>query len=615
MVPLGRSISILVALATLSDVVAQSPEDYLQQAASMVARHEMDEARDILQQGLQTFPRHPDVLIQLGLLLIMTENLEAGDRLLSEALVVRPFDRRAIKGKAEAQLRKGSLEEAARLFESALSQRSTDAEARYRLAFVRFAQERDQEALAQARHAVERSPLNVAYRRLYALFLRFQGHKEESTEQLRIALQLAPSDISTLIVVSQDEWQQGNRERAIELAERAARLDPENPLRHRTLSRFYSQVGRNEEAAVRERLWLVHRKAFEFYLEALRAANQESLDQASELLHQALDLAPGFTTARLYLATLYSREGHDEKALELYSEILRQDPTQAVAVSQTAQIRLSQGSVDLALSTLEKGKARGENVELLKGYQAMQNQEYGAALTLFEGVRNDNPLLPGLLQLIAFCLNQVGEHEEALAKLATAAQVAPGLREIEAQVAQVHFKQAWGLQGQGRWKEAIQGYRSLVETHGPKPDFLFNLAYCYQQLGQLEKAVPNYRAGLRKKPSVEWARLNLASVLYLQQEYGDAAAELETVLSHHPSAGAYRRYGLCLTHLARHPEAELAFEKAQALGDESPELLYNLGACRLRLKKKEEAWPLLSRAARAGYDPAVRLIEQARRRR
>ena len=91
---------------------------------------------EILDKGLQAFPHHPDVLIQLGLLLIMTGNLEAGDELLSRALAIRPLDRRALQGRAEAQLRQGALSEAVGFFERALNQRSSDADTRHRLAFT-----------------------------------------------------------------------------------------------------------------------------------------------------------------------------------------------------------------------------------------------------------------------------------------------------------------------------------------------------------------------------------------------------------------------------------------------------------------------------------------------
>ena len=615
MAPSGRIIQSSVAAATLVVVLAQSPEDYLKQASSMVARHEIDQAVEILDRGLQAFPRHPDVLTQLGLLLIMAGNLEAGDELLASALAIRPLDRRALQGRAEAQLRQGALSEAAGLFEQALNQRSSDAHTRHRLAFTLFAQGRDQEALGQARRAVEQAPLSVPYRRLYAFFLRLQGKAAESTRQLRMALSLDPADISTLSVLSQQEWREGNRDRAIELSEQGVRLDPESPLGHRTLHRFYKAVGRNEEAAREEEAWVRLRHAFDLYLEALREAGQGRLDETLRLLLEALQVAPEFTTAKLYLAALHSRRGEDDGALQLYSEILSQHPTQGVAVSESARIRLAQGSVDLALSTLEAGGARGENLELLRGYQAMQDREFRTALSHFDRVRTGNPLLPGLLQLVAFCLNELGEHEGALENLAMAARVSPARSEIYSQAAEIQFEKARALQGQRRWRDAIRSYESLIEMAAPRADYLSNLGYCHQKLGQLEQAVTQYRGALRIQPGADWARVNLASVLYLLQKYDLSAAEWQTLIKNQPSSQSFHQLGLCLSHLARHPEAERAFEKARSLGDDTPQLLYNLGVCRLRLRKVETAWPLINKAARAGYFPALQMVHQVKRRR
>ena len=417
---------------------------------------------------------------------------------------------------------------------------------------------------------MEQAPLNVPYRRLYALLLRLQGRAEESTRQLRMAFSLDPTDVATLSVLSQQEWQQGNKDRAVELAEKAVRLDPENPLGHRTLHLFYKQVGRNEDSARKEKEWVKLQSAFHLYLEALREAGQERLDQTHRLLQEALRIAPEFTTARLYLAALYSRQGKDGKALQLYSEILSQYPTQAVAVSESARINLAQGSIDLALSTLESGGARLENLELLRGYRAMQDEEFRTALSHFETVRAGNPLLPGLLQLVAFCLNELGEHEEALEKLATAAQISPATNDIDSQAAEIQFEKARALQGQGRWRDAIDSYHSLIETAGARPDYLFNLGYCHQRLGQLEPVVTQYRRALKIQPGAEWARANLASVLYLQQKYELSAAQWQILIKNQPSAQSFHQLGLCLSHLGRHPEAEQAFEKALALGDDTP---------------------------------------------
>ena len=165
---------------------------------------------------------------------------------------------------------------------------------------------------------------------------------------------------------------------------------------------MYKETGRNEDAAREEKEWVKLLSAFHLYLESLREAGQERLDQARRLLQEALRVAPEFTTDRLYLAALYSRQDKDDRALQLYSEILSQHPTQAVAVSQSALINLSQGSIDLALSTLEAGAARSENLELLRGYQSIRDTEFRTALSHFETVRAGNPRCPASCSSLPF---------------------------------------------------------------------------------------------------------------------------------------------------------------------------------------------------------------------
>ncbi len=66
--------------------------------------------------------------------------------------------------------------------------------------------------------------------------------------------------------------------------------------------------------------------------------------------------------------------------------------------------------------------------------------------------------------------------------------------------------------------------------------------------------------------------------------------------------------GTVLFSLRSFPEAEYAFNRAVQLGDQRPEVLYNLGLSRLRSKKLEEARDLIRRAAVAGYPPARELL-------
>ena len=310
------------------------------------------------------------------------------------------------------------------------------------------------------------------------------------------------------------------------------------------------------------------------------------------------------------------------------------DPTDIATLSVLSRQEWQEGNRERAIELAERGSVWTLRIPWVIG---LQDREFRTALSHFERVRADNPLLPGLLQLVAYCCAAtrqcktgssarpslissgfeptMGEHENALEKLATAARVFPARSEIYSQASEVQFEKAQALQGQWRWRDAIGSYESLIETAGAQADYLFNLGYCHQKLGQLDQAVTQYRRALKIQPWADWARVNLASVLYLQQKYDLSAAEWQTLIKNQPCAQSFHQFGLCLSHLDRHPEAERAFEKALSLGDDTPQLLYNLGVCRLRLRKVETAWPLINKAAKAGYFPALNMVDQARRRR
>jgi tetratricopeptide (TPR) repeat protein len=115
---------------------------------------------------------------------------------------------------------------------------------------------------------------------------------------------------------------------------------------------------------------------------------------------------------------------------------------------------------------------------------------------------------------------------------------------------------------------------------------------------------------LEAEPTATWARINFASTLYRLGEYQESANQWERILPESKTPDTYYRLGLSYSHLGRFPEAEYAFDKAVRLGDERPEVLYNLGLSRLRSKKQDEARDLIRRAAVAGYPPARELLPQ-----
>ncbi len=603
---------LLVICLASGTLLAQTAGEFRQQADQLIRENKWEEARNLLQTGLEQYPDDSEILVQLGSLLVRSGRVAEGDSLLRKALDLQPHNARALRAAGEAQLRRGQVADAIALFEDSLEQNSQDGESRHRLAFARLAQGEEGMALEHARQAVEVNPLEPRYRRLYALLLDLEGQIEQSYQQLKIAYRLAPEDPKLLFQLSQKRQLSGELFQALEYLELAIETDPENPLYHDQLASLYLQLGEQERAEEEREKTRALQQAFEQYLAALKLSTQGHRARAVAMLEPVIREHPQFVTGKMLLADLYHQDGRQDSALDLYMEILKLDPSQSEAREKGAWIQVRQGFLESALQLLEESSQPSLNRFLIAGYQKMARGDWKAALQHFYRVEKLNPLNPGLLQLIGFCLNAQGQGEEALRYLAKARKIRPGDDQIRLQILDTRLDKAFALFRHHRWESALKSFQELLREE-VRVDYLLHIAYCHQQLGHLDQAIRQYRTALEIDPDASWARFNLASCLYLQGQYQEAAKQLERVLRTSQTAESYFRLGLCYSHLNRYPEAERLLEKAMKMGTQSPEILYSLGLARLHNGKMEGTWALIRRSAAAGFPPARELLAKAPR--
>ncbi len=596
-------IRFLILTFSLGVALGQSVGEFTQQASQLVLQHEWEKAISLLKAGLDQHAGQPELLLQLGSLLVRSGRFGEGETLLQEALEQQPGNSEALRNAGEAQLKQGRFSSAVALFRESLSHSSDNLEAHHRLAFSLLAQGQEELALEHARHAVELNPLDPRFRRLYAFLLDTQGEEETAYEQLKFAYRLAPRDSKLLFELSERRRLAGHLFQALEYLELATETDPENPLYHEKLSHLYEQLGQTERAREETKRENDLRQAFEKYITATSLAFKGKRAEAIGILEPVVQAHPEFVTGMMLLADLYQKLGQQSRAFDLYVKILEQDPFQASAREEGAWIQVQRGLLDSALQLLKESGVQTPNYILIAAYQRMIQEDWAGALQYFRQVETRNPLHPDLLQLISYCLNALGEKEEALRHLDKAEALRPGDPEIKLQKREIKFEDALDLLSQKKWRAALEILQELMKED-VQTDYLLRMAYCHQQLGDLRQAAQGYRAGLEAEPTATWARINFASTLYRLGEYQESASQWERILPESKTPDTYYRLGLSYSHLGRFPEAEYAFDKAVQLGDQRPEVLYNLGLSRLRSKKLDEARDLIRRAAVGGYPPA-----------
>jgi tetratricopeptide (TPR) repeat protein len=592
----------------------QSVEDYHQQAAELIRSYRFSEAAEWLVKGLRDHPENAQLKQQLGVLLVQIGRPAEGGQLLEKLRVKQPHDPKLLAELADAHLRQSRPASAIPLLEDAAWHRPQDAELQHRLSQALLHSGDYRRSLEAARRSVELDPLHSGHRRQYALLLDIAGQRSESYEQLKSAHRLSPDDATLLFQIGEKERLDGKLELATESIEAASRLDSENPLYHSALAELYLLLGQKSLSARQAERAQALSEAFEVYVEALELAENGDLDRAASLLRPLVQATPEFVTGAMHLARLYTRMGQAKQALEVYASLSLRDPA---ARTEAAWLLTQKEDYEAALRTLGETPQAGAARSLIVAYDRERAADYEGALTALRRAQSENPLNTGLLVWIAHCLHSSNHRAEALEVLAKVHKLR-GDSTVEQQAQQIRREiaqeRALELFNARQWKPALAAFDGLIEMQDgvDQASAWFHIAYCHQQLRELEDAVRDYRKGLKLDPKADWARQNLAGLLYQLGRFGDAISEWEQLPRNSRAPEMLFQLGLCYSYLGRFEEAERSFQSAVDQGKPTPALLYNLGVTRLRrMQPEDDAWDLIRRSADAHYPPARNLMKQA----
>lgn len=622
MVRAGLTLAIFFAL--LPCVHAQSAEDYLVQADQLIDGYQWQEALLLLREAVSKYPGNAELLTRYGAHLLNTGQPGPAEDMFRAVLALDSDDARVLCYLGQAQTQSGKYEEAIRSFEASLDRRPANAEAAYGAATASLLAGDRARALVFAQRSVEAKMSTAAARRLYAALLSLAGDHAEAYRQLREALNQEPGNAQLLFDLSENRRLDGKRSQALEYLDLAVESDPENPLYYEALARLYRELERNDLAAQETERATILLKAFATYVEAVRVASAGDPASAARGLRPVVASEPDFLTGKMFLADLMTRQGELKQAADLYEEILRRDPGRSEARQKAAWVKTQLGDPARALELLRAQHTGGsrssgsdatrtleQNALLTAAHWAMREGKWSEALAHLHQVELRNPLNLHLLKLISSCLRELGRDRDALRYLDRAQDIQPDDAEIQTIRIDIRRQEAHRLLQAKKWQAAASVFQWLCTADGLKPDYLFNLGYCRESLGDLAAAVSFYAKGLRQDPDAHWARKNLAACLLRLVKYEQAVGHWETVVRTESSAENLLRLGICYANLERTPEAERTLERALRRQPGSGEILYNLGVVRHRLKKVEPAWDAIRQAARAGYQPAWDLLAKA----
>ncbi|MFC1528857.1 tetratricopeptide repeat protein [Candidatus Latescibacterota bacterium] len=153
------------------------------------------------------------------------------------------------------------------------------------------------------------------------------------------------------------------------------------------------------------------------------------------------------------------------------------------------------------------------------------------------------------------------------------------------------------------WKDEISLWSDAVRKSPDKARPHYNLGTVHSQLGQVEKAIVEYRAALSIFPGYFEAHNNLGTAFRSLGRYEEAIGEYREVLRIYPNETiAYINIGESLSRMEKYDEAVRELRNAIRINPDYAEAYNNLGAALFNLGKPEEAVPEYHKALRLNPD-------------
>ena len=262
------------------------------------------------------------------------------------------------------------------------------------------------------------------------------------------------------------------------------------------------------------------------------------------------------------------QSGNLTEAVQLYHEILEEDPGNIDAIFLLGTSNLQQGNLDLAATFLKKAIA-------LKPDNARAHNNLGTTY------------------------QEQGKSDEAIGCYRKAIKLNPDY-------ADAHYNLGTLLQKHGKDNEAVTSYNRATEINPDYVEAHYNLGIVLQEQGKLDEAVFSYNKTIEIKPDYAEVYNNMGNVLKLQGTLEEAVCSYKKALEIKPNfVEAYNNMGRTYTEQGNQAEAISCFQKSLELKPDIPEVYNNIADAFKELGMINEALSGYQNALRLKPDPGI----------
>ncbi len=340
---------------------------------------------------------------------------------------------------------------------------------------------------------------------------------DEAEPCLREAAGLAPDDVRWPYYLAQLYRDRGALDESAAFFEQVLRIQPEDPTTLFWLGDIRLEQGRSDEAEplFARALALFPSSLSARYGLARTALLEEDYRRAADLLEEILARAPDIGAVHYPLGMAYRGLGDDAKA----EEHLRR--------RENAEIRPADPLM-AALDSLLTTAGTFEN----SGLEALDRQEWPAAIEQFRQGLELDPDDPGLRHRLGTALFMVGDLDGAMAEFQRVVRTTPDYFPS-------HYSIGVLLQETRRHAEAVERFRTALR-HRPGDDAVhLRLAISLRHAGDPQSSLSYYERVLRSAPDALEARFGYAMALVQLGRYREARDRLVTAMEAFPNETSF----------------------------------------------------------------------------
>ncbi len=435
---------------------------------------------------------------------------------------------------------------------------------------------RTDDAIATYKRILQLEPNNLTYRTRLISLLTTQGNKEDllrertlaaesylrlgymdrALTELEQALQESPTSVPTRLNYALALQKLGRSQQAVTEYQRVLQIDPRNLT---ALVRWHISMTTTPDTARSTIYEVLSRVCWQ-----LRGEGQKHYDIVAREYIQAADMYPNNADVLYSLGQIHQQAGSYDKAIDAYTQAMRDSVVEVLARASAANCFLAQGKPEAAIQQLEQA------LQSVRRSPNTLEPSVWAARPREAGEEHQAPEVE-LSLMLAKAYERTGRQEQKEAILRQIRQARPGQDEVAPALAEISARQGDVPGALREYAELVKHYRSnrqtdsalsvlneMVRLAPQDPRAHADLADIYVARGQLDEGI---------------AELRLLADIYLRRNQLEQAAE------------ALQRVGSIYAEIGNNNEALANLRRAVELNPNSMDLLREVVSFCLQLSR------------------------------